>query len=165
MRRFFFLILFFFNLTNLNAEQIINYIDVDFILKNSNKGKKVIFDLNELNKKNKNKLKIKEDEIKELDNEIKKLENIISEKELNIKIDNLKNKINLYNKYQQNISNEFLQTKKQNIENFFINIAPTIEKYMKDNDISMVVDKKNIFIADSNYDITSEIIDIINNQD
>ena len=33
---------------------------------------------------------------------------------------------------------------------------------MKTNNISMVIDKKNIFIVDSNYDITPQIIEILN---
>ena len=35
---------------------------------------------------------------------------------------------------------------------------------MKDNNIAIIFDKKNIFIADSNYDITKEIIELLNKQ-
>ena len=61
----------FFNFTNLNADQIIKYIDIDFILKNSNAGKVIIDELNSINAQNIQELKIKEDELKQLDNEIK----------------------------------------------------------------------------------------------
>ena len=50
------------------------------------------------------------------------------------------------------------------IEKFFKDILPYIEKYMKDNNIAIIFDKKNIFIADSNYDITKEIIELLNKQ-
>ena len=33
---------------------------------------------------------------------------------------------------------------------------------MKENSISMIIDKKNIFIADKNYDITYNVIELIN---
>ena len=33
---------------------------------------------------------------------------------------------------------------------------------MKEKDIDIIVDKKNIFIARSDYDITSDIIELIN---
>lgn len=145
------------------ADQNIKYLDVDSLLKNSDKGLIILNSLNELEKKNKNDLISKENKIKELDEEIKNLKNIISEKELQNKINILKKEVNLYKKYQTNLSNEFIQIKRKKIENFFVNIAPIIENYMKENAINIVLDKKNIFIANSNYDITSEIIEIINN--
>ena len=33
---------------------------------------------------------------------------------------------------------------------------------MTDNSISIVIDKKNIYIADKNFDITEDVINIIN---
>ena len=121
-----------------------------------------INELKSIDKKNIKELKIKEDELKKLDNEIKKTTNIISETELQIKLDDLKKKVNLYKKNQKRKSSEFSKTKNEKIEAFFIKISPIIENYMKTNNISMVVDKKNIFIADSNYDITDQIIEILN---
>jgi Skp family chaperone for outer membrane proteins len=47
--------------------------------------------------------------------------------------------------------------------NHLKSINPLIEKYMKENSISILIDKKNIFIADKNYDITKNLIDLINN--
>ncbi len=145
------------------ADQNIKYLDVDSLLKNSDRGLIILNSLNEIEKKNKNDLISKENKIKELDEEIKNLKNIISEEELQNKINILKKEVNLYKKYQNNLSNEFVQIKRKKIENFFVNIAPIIENYMKENAINIVLDKKNIFIANSNYDITSEIIEIINN--
>ena len=35
---------------------------------------------------------------------------------------------------------------------------------MEKKSIKIILDKKNIFIANSNYDITSELIDFLNNK-
>ena len=43
-------------------------------------------------------------------------------------------------------------------------INPIIEKYMNDQSIDILLDKKNIFIAKSNHDITQNIIDIIDKE-
>ena len=43
-------------------------------------------------------------------------------------------------------------------------INPIIEKYMTDNSIYMLIDKKNVFIANNNYDITKKLIELIDNQ-
>ena len=93
MKKFLLFLLVFFNFTNLNADQIIKYIDIDFILKNSNAGKVIIDELNSINAQNIQELKIKEDELKQIDNEIKKTTNIISETELQVKLDTLKKKL------------------------------------------------------------------------
>ena len=45
MKRLFIFLIIFFTTTNLNAEQIIKYIDIDLILKNSKGGKIIIEEL------------------------------------------------------------------------------------------------------------------------
>ena len=164
MKKYFFILIFVINTSFVYAEQIVKYVDLDSILKNSNKGKDIVNELNKINSKNLEELNIKEDELKKLDNEIKKLSNVVSENELQNKIDNLKKKINSYKLFQKNKSNEINEIKNKKIEKFFKDILPYIEKYMKDNNIAIIFDKKNIFIADSNYDITKEIIELLNKQ-
>ena len=164
MKKYFFILIFVINTSFVYAEQIVKYVDLDSILKNSNKGKDIVNELNKINSKNLEELNIKKDELKKLDNEIKKLSNVVSENELQNKIDNLKKKINSYKLFQKNKSNEINEIKNKKIEKFFKDILPYIEKYMKDNNIAIIFDKKNIFIADSNYDITKEIIELLNKQ-
>mgnify|MGYP005991809209 FL=1 len=41
---------------------------------------------------------------------------------------------------------------------------PIIEKYMKENSIYMLIDKKNVFIASKDYDITNNLIELIDNE-
>ena len=39
-----------------------------------------------------------------------------------------------------------------------------IQKYMNEQSIDILLDKKNIFIAKDNFDITQKIIDLINKE-
>ena len=48
--------------------------------------------------------------------------------------------------------------------NFLNLINPIIEKYMNDNSIHILLDKKNVFIVNKDYDITNNLIELINNQ-
>ena len=48
--------------------------------------------------------------------------------------------------------------------NFLNLINPIIEKYMNDNSIHILIDKKNVFIANNEYDITNNLIELIDNQ-
>jgi Skp family chaperone for outer membrane proteins len=72
-----------------------------------------------------------------------------------------------YQKYNNDKKKEIDSLKKKrntNIINFINSINPIIEKYMTDNSIYILMDKKNIFIAKNDYDITQKLIKLIDNQ-
>ena len=43
-------------------------------------------------------------------------------------------------------------------------LNPILEKYMKENKIRLVLDKKNIVIGDSSLDLTDKIIELLNKE-
>ena len=72
-----------------------------------------------------------------------------------------------FQKYRKEKSKEIDELKvkrNKNIINFLNLINPIIEKYMADNSIYILLDKKNIFIASKDYDITNNLIELIDNQ-
>ena len=42
------------------------------------------------------------------------------------------------------------------------NLNPLLSNYMKEKNIKMVIDKKNLVLADSNLDITKDVIALLN---
>ena len=71
-----------------------------------------------------------------------------------------------FKKYNKNKKIEIENLKKkrnENIINFINLINPIIEKYMTDSSIYMLIDKKNVFIANNDYDITKKLIELIDN--
>ena len=42
------------------------------------------------------------------------------------------------------------------------NLNPILENYMKEKNIKMIIDKKNLLLADKSLDITKEITKILN---
>ena len=94
MKKIFFCIILFFNFSNVLSEETIHFLDIEFILNNSNSGKIIIEELEKINSKNISELKIQEEELKNLENNISKVKNIISEEELQNKVENLKKKNN-----------------------------------------------------------------------
>lgn len=157
-----FILLFLLFLNNSNASEGVYFIDVDYIFKNSNYGKKIISKLEEQNQKNISELKIKETELKDLESQISKQKNIISKDELNKKVENLKIKISSYKIEKENKIEDFKKLKSNELNNFFKEITPLLEEFMKINSIKILLDRKNIFIADSNYDITIKILEYLN---
>jgi outer membrane protein len=165
LRKFLILItvLFFsFNLTITSANENIRYINIDEILNNSDLGKIIIDKLKKQNDINIDKIKTKENEIKKENEELTKLKNIITEEEFSKKLIILKKKINDFNILKKELSDELNEYKKKEIKLFFEKINPIIEKYMEQNSIALILDKKNIFVARSDYDMTKELLDLIN---
>ena len=140
------------------------YLDIDYIFNNSNSGKIILEKLKNQNIKDKKELLKQEDNLKKIEEEISNIKNVISQDELQIKIKDLKNKISIYKSEKNKKLESFDKLKKQQLDIFFKKINPYIEDFMKENAITIILDKKNIFIANSKYDITNSIIEILNNK-
>ena len=162
--KFFYIIsiFFFINIAFSNAQNNIAFIDIDLILKNSNVGKAILDRFEEVNKKNADELKIKENELKKLEDEIKKKQNIISREELDKEINTLKNKINEFNQAKKNLILDFEKKRNKDINEFLLNVNPIIQKFMNENSIDILLERKNVFIGKNDSDITSTIINKIN---
>ena len=157
----FFLLISFINISLVNANEKIVYIDIDKIIKTSISGNLIITELKKIQQQNEKNSKIQQKKIIDQEKEIKKLKNIISADDTKIKIISLQKNIKDFNLSQNKLNQEFLKKKKNLFNEYLKKITPLIEKYMDDNSINIVIDKKNIFIAKSNYDITNNIINLI----
>ena len=97
LNKFFFILIFFFFSNQVLAENNIFYIDVDYIIKNSNKGKSIISQLEKINQANINKFQKEQTKLVDLENDIKLKKNVINEEELKKKIKNFNDMINSFN--------------------------------------------------------------------
>ena len=160
----FILILLSLSINSSKAENKISYVDIDYVLANTNVGKKL---LNTLKKEEELKIiKFKSDDEK-FKNEEKKLlskKNLISKEELNKELKLLQVEFQKYNNEKIKEVDKLKIKRNKNIVNFLNIINPIIEKYMTDNSIYMIIDKKNVFIASKEYDITDNLIEVIDNQ-
>ena len=164
-KNFFFILIVFFSFINTSHSQDkIVYINLDYLVSNTKAGKIIIDNL----KKSKNialsKFEKKGKELKELEDSLNKQKNILSKEDLKKKITNLRKEISIYNKDREKIINDFNTKKIDEFSKFFKKITPIIENYVKENNISFVLDKKNIFLANKQKDITNEIVKIIDSK-
>ena len=136
-------------------------LDLDSLLEKTNYGKKIIADLNLLNEQNLKSLKKIEADIKLNQEDIKKQKNLLSEEELAKKVNKLNSDIIEFQKKKSNLVSNFNVQKQNKLDEFFKMIIPEIEKYINEKDITLVVDKKNIFIANKKNNITDEIVRIV----
>ena len=144
------------------ANSKIVYIDIDFLIKNSNIGKASLDKLETINKKNIKKLTDREVELKKNESDLKNKQNIISTDQFNEEVNLLKEKIKLYNSEKDKMVNDFNKIKVEEINILMNKFNSVIQAYMNQNSIDVVLDKKNIFIGKVSSDITKIILQEIN---
>ena len=153
---------FFLSISSLNASEKIAFIDVDYILNNSNLGKLIFKELETINKENIKKLSQREILIKQKKDSINKTKNISSKEQLEKDILNFNNDVEKFRSEKDKILKDFKLLKETKLDNFLKKINPIIQDYMKKNSIDIVLEKKQIFIGSSSVDITDEIIKLVN---
>ncbi len=163
-KKIIFILFFTFILSNYSlAESKTVIIDLDYILSNTKIGKKIFNELEQIENKKFDELRNTEKNLKNQENKILASKNIISDDELNKKIKAFKVKLNEHNKIKKIEIEKLKKKRSQEILKLLGLINPIIQKYMEDNSISIVIDKKNVFIANKNYDITDNLIILIDN--
>ena len=155
-----FIVLFIF-ISNSYAQDQIVYLDLDNVVSNTKAGKLILKKLERSKDIALSKFKNKEQELKKIENEINKQKNIISDEELKKKLFEFRKELTVFRNERQKVINEFNQKKKLEFNEFFKKITPIIEDYVSEKNIDMVLDKKDIFVANKKKDITQEIIKII----
>tara|TARA_Y100000768_G_scaffold288136_1_gene222377 strand:+ start:5374 stop:5868 length:495 start_codon:yes stop_codon:yes gene_type:complete len=145
-----------------SSNQDIYFLDIDHLINNTKKGKLIISKLQKINEQNLIKLKKKEDELKLIESDILKKKNVISENEYQKNINDFKNKLILFEQERDEILNNFNSIKIKELDIYFNELTPLIEDFMEIKSIKMILDKKNIFIANEKYEITEQLIEYLN---
>ena len=158
-----FIVFLIFNIS-VSAEQKIVFVNMDKLISASKPGSSVFNQLKDINKKNLNFLKEEEKKFKEKEKKLIAQKNIISEKDFKNKINELKSEINNYNQDRKEKIKKFNKLKIENTNNLLKLINPILAKYSTENEISIILQKKDLIIGKIELDITEEIITIINNE-
>ena len=161
-----YLILIFFSLSFnvLKAENKVFYIDIDYVLTNTLAGKSLLNTLKKEEELKINKYRLDDENFKNKEKKILAKKNLISKGEIPKQMKVLHVEFQEYKKEKIKEIDKFKKKKNRNILNFLNLINPIIEKYMADNSISILLDKKNVFIASKDYEITYNLIELIDNQ-
>ena len=144
-----------------SAEKTV-FLDIDFVLNNTNFGKSIYLELDELNKKNFDNLVKMEKELEKKKKAIDASKNISTKENLEKEISLFNQDVNKFRSEKDKILKNFEIKKKNEIDNFLTRVNPLIQDYMKDNSISIVLSKNQIFMGNVEMDITSDIIELVN---
>ena len=165
LNKLFSIFLIFFLFTNSSfSNESVAYIDIDFILKNSDIGKKSLEKINTQNNINIQDLKKKEKILKDLEIEIASKKNIISKEAFDKEVIIFRKNIDQFKIEQQQIIKDFNDYKKKEIDKVFQIISPIINTYMKKNSVKILFDAKNIFMARNDLNFTNDILEAINKE-
>ena len=156
-----FIFIIFFN--KVNAEQKIVFLDMDRMVSTSSAGLSLLNQLKDLNNKNLSLLNKQEKIIKEKETKLISQKNIISETEFINKVELLKKEINEHNQNRKKLISKFNKLKIENTNKLLKLINPILVKYSNDNEISFILQKKDLIIGKIEFDITDDILKIINN--
>ena len=157
-----FLIIFSFLTKPVISEQKIAFINMNKVISTSNSGSSILKQLTELTNKNSKFLKNEENKFKQEETKLISQKNIISDADFKKKVDELKSKIEDYNKNRDKMIKDFNKLKIDNTNKLLKLINPILLKFSNENEISIILQKKNLVIGKTELDITEEVIKIVN---
>ncbi len=149
---------------NLKAENQVYFINLKKVLNESKAGsaaqEKLVKEFENQDKKFKNESNALKKQETELINQRKTL----SADEYKKKVSSLRKKNIDFQNRRRNASSNFV-TKKNNARNQLLkSLNPILKKYMDENGIMMIMNEKNVILANSKVDLTNTIIDLLNKE-
>ena len=149
---------------NLMAENQVYFINLKKVLNESKAGsaaqEKLVKEFENQDKKFKNESNALKKQETELINQRKTL----SADEYKKKVSSLRKKNVDFQNRRRNASSNFVK-KKNNARNQLLkSLNPILQKYMDENGIMMIMNEKNVILANSKVDLTNTIIDLLDKE-
>ena len=147
-----------------NENQLIKFVSLDFIIKNSIIGKKLSKENNEKRNSIIKKSKNQESKLEKQKKDILSKQNVLEKKEFEAKVVSHQKQVK---EYQEKRNNEIKALNEKNIK-LLKKLKAKIDKilvdYASENKIDMILKKEDIIVSNSNYDVTEDILAIIDKE-
>ena len=145
-----------------NAEQKTVYLDMKYILNNCKAGKAAQDYLAKSFKNNQEQFQSDEKKLKEQESDLLAKKNEISKEDYKKKADSLRNQVLEYQTSRRSAVEKIAKQRQDARNKLLKEITPILEAYTKENGISLVIDKKNLVMGDTDLDITNLVIEKLN---
>ena len=150
--------------TYASAEQKVAYLDMKFVLNNSKAGKGAQDFLQKSFRENQKNFLDRENELKKEESDLLGKKTILTKEEYQKKSDDLRKKVIDYQS-QRRASLEKITTQRAEARQKLLEkLDPIMKTYIDENGISLVVDKQNILMGNTDLDITNIIIKKLNKE-
>ena len=147
--------------TNLIA-QTPYYIDFQKILNESVAGKKAQNELKSRLDQTIKKLNKTQKTLRDQEKQIIQQKKLISPEEYKKKVDDLRKKVSDLQKNRSNALQKIASQRAKAKKDLLKNLNPIIKSYMQEKQIRMVLNKKNLIVADEKLDITKDVMPLLN---
>ncbi len=142
MKKFSTIIIYFILTSYSFAESKIVYLDVQYIIDNSNIGIFYKKKVKSIQAENKKQISLKENEIKEKEIEINNQKNILKKDEIENKVKKLNILLKQYQNERNRQNKQIIEEKKKYTSKILNILNPLLTNYVKDNKITLVIEKK-----------------------
>lgn len=164
MKKFLFIIFFFFQFNSINSEENIVYLDVQFIIDNSDIGIFFQNKVSAIQDDYKNQLNIKKTKLKVSETDIKNKKNILKKEEIDVKINELNKLIKDYQISRNEYNNKIIEEKKKYSKEILKILNPILTNFVEKNKIKLVLKKKDVLVGAKFLDITDQILNLLNEE-
>ena len=164
MKKIITFLLFFFYINPVLADKNIVYLDIQYIIDNSNLGKFYKTKIKIKQDNNNEILQSEQKKLKEKEQEINNQKNILKKEELNKQFVEFNSLVVKYKELRKELNNSIVKEKKNYSAEILRILNPLLTNYVENNNIHLVVDKKNILVGIKSLDITTTLLDTLNKE-
>ena len=146
------------------AEQKIVVLDMKYVLNNSTAGKGAQDYLKNSISDNQKKFAELEKDLKKEENDLLTKKTVLSKEEYTKKTDALRKKVIDFQSQRRAAIDKIATQRAEAREKLMKKVEPIVDTYIRENDISLVMDKQNMIGGKTEYDITKIIIEKLNKE-
>ena len=155
---------FFLQCTYALAEQKIVYLDMTFVLNKSKAGEGAQIFLKETFEENQKKFIIQENELKSEEADLLGKKDVLTKEEYKNKSEDLRKKVLDYQKQRRAFLDKVAKQRSESRQTLLQKIDPILKTYSKENNVTLVIDKKFILSGNTDLDITEIIVEKLNKE-
>ena len=165
MRVFYSSILFFFLFSSISqSNETIKFIDINYIVNNSDAGKALNKIIESKTKTIENDIKILAKKLEDKKNKIVSQKNILKKEEFDKLVLNYEKELKSFNDFRNKKNENFNKFRIESSKKILDLLNPIITKFLKNKSIKILLQKEKILFADDELDITKEILELFNKQ-
>ena len=146
------------------AEQKIAYVDMKFVLNNSKAGKGAQNFLQKNFQENQKKFLDMENQLKKEESDLLGKKTILNKEDYKKKTDELRKKVAKYQSERRSTLDQITEQRAEARKTLLTTLDPILKNYIKENGISLIVDKKTILVGNTDLDITNIIVEKLNKE-
>ncbi len=152
------------NLHNIALSSEVYFIDMKKILNESKAGKKAQDFLKKKFESENKKFAKEAETLKKEESDLIAKKKLVSNEEYKKSLISLRDKSKNYQNKKRQASNDWVRKKNEARARLLKALNPILQKYMKENNITIIIDKKNVLLAEKNYDLTEKVLKILDNE-